>query len=316
MFVERGQAAFIEEPTPVCGRDTMLLETLYSGVSNGTERNFLMGGNYGGHWPSRIAYQLVSRVVECGPEITRFNVGDIVYTGTYPGHVPFHLARETDLIVKLPDGFNVPSAALLGVASVSFHDARRARVGVSDNALIYGGGLIGQFAAQAARVMGAQTTLADRHDDRLRLAAELGADRALDPTTAEGAQTLEAHAPYSVVFECSGGDVMDRIIGTREQAGLIEQRAHARVVMVAGRFDVRYNFNAAGMAEVDILHTQHFDQDDLEQVVRLAAKGAIRIRPLIREIAPFDDAVRVFDTLRDHPSRLLGTVFDFTGGAG
>jgi threonine dehydrogenase-like Zn-dependent dehydrogenase len=79
--------------------------------------------------------------------------------------------------------------------------------------------------------------------------------------------------------------------------------------MVAGRFDVTYNFNAAGMAELDILHTQHFDPIDLEQVVRLAARGDIKLRPLVRDVVPLDDAVRIFDTLRDHPSRLLGTVF-------
>jgi threonine dehydrogenase-like Zn-dependent dehydrogenase len=65
----------------------------------------------------------------------------------------------------------------------------------------------------------------------------------------------------------------------------------------------------AGNAEVDIVHTQHFDQEDLEQVVRLVARGDIRIRPLIRDVVPLDEAVRIFDTLRDHPRQLLGTVF-------
>jgi 2-desacetyl-2-hydroxyethyl bacteriochlorophyllide A dehydrogenase len=256
----------------------------------------------------------VSRVVECGAEISRFKVGDIVYTGTYPGHVPFHLARETDLIIRLPDGFDLQCAALLGVASVAFHDARRAQVRVNDNVLVFGAGLIGQFAAQSAHVMGAQVTVADRHDDRLRLAAGLGADRVINPASAEGLAALGAHKPYSVIFECSGGDVLDQIIGTPGHVSLIGRRAHARLVLVAGRFDVHYNFNAAGMAELDILHTQHFDQGDLEQVVRLAAKGEIRIRPLIRDIVPFQDAIRIFDRLRDDRSGLLGTIFDFTTG--
>ncbi len=79
--------------------------------------------------------------------------------------------------------------------------------------------------------------------------------------------------------------------------------------LVAGRYDVKYNFNMAGSAEVDIVHTQHFDQDDLEQVVRLAARGDIRVRPLIRDVVPLDEAVRIYNTLRDNPRQLLGTVF-------
>ena len=51
MFVAKGKTELIQEPAPVCGNDTILLKTLYSGMTNGTERNLLMGGNYGGTWP-------------------------------------------------------------------------------------------------------------------------------------------------------------------------------------------------------------------------------------------------------------------------
>lgn len=75
MFVEKGRAAFVEEPAPVCAPDTVLLQTLYFGLTNGTERNILMDGNYGGRWPNRCVYQLVSRVIEVGVEITKLAVG-------------------------------------------------------------------------------------------------------------------------------------------------------------------------------------------------------------------------------------------------
>ncbi|MFW6154433.1 MAG: zinc-dependent alcohol dehydrogenase [Planctomycetota bacterium] len=313
MFTARGTAEIIDEPTPICTDDTLLLRTLYSGVSNGTERSFLMGGSYGGrNWPQRIAYQHVSEVVECGPTVTGFGVGDIVFTGRCHGHVEYHLARESDLIVKLPDGLSLKTAALMGVASVAFHDARRGRIVPEDNVAVFGAGLIGQLAAQAARVRGARVTVVDRLDDRLALAAELGADVVLNIDTEEGREHLAGGAPYSAVFECSGADVLDTIIGTPGRAGLVGRRSHARLILVAGRFDVTYNFNAAGAAELDILHTQHFDQADLDQVLRLTVRGDIRLAPLIRRIAPFTSAPSVYDTLRDEPSALLGTVFDVT----
>jgi 2-desacetyl-2-hydroxyethyl bacteriochlorophyllide A dehydrogenase len=311
MFVVKGKAEILEEPMPVCTEHTALLKVLYSGVSNGTERSFLMDGNYGAGraYPKRIAYQHVSRVVEVGANVTRFEVGDIVFSATYPGHVEYHLIRDSDLAIVLPEGLDLVGAALLGVASVSFHDAQRARVRPEDNVLVIGAGLIGQFAAQAARVMGAQVTVAGHHEDRLALAKALGADRAINTTTEEGLAEVAAHKPYSVIFECSGGDVLDWVIGVPGSPGLVARRSHARLVMVAGRFDVTYNFNMAGSAELDILHTQHFDPLDLAQVVRLAQRGDIRLRPLVREVVPLDDAVRVYDTMRDHPRRLLGTVF-------
>lgn len=59
MFVSQGQAQLIDEPVPTCTSDTMLVRTIYSGLSNGTERSFLMGGPYSAPWPTRIAYQHV-----------------------------------------------------------------------------------------------------------------------------------------------------------------------------------------------------------------------------------------------------------------
>lgn len=307
MFVAKGKAALIEEDKPICRDDTVLLKTIYSGLTNGTERNVLMGGNYGGSWPDRCAYQKVSEVVECGAAITRFIPGDIVYTGILTGHVEYHLAKESDLIIKLPAGFDLEAAALLGVAAVPFHDARRAEVHPGDNILVFGAGLIGQFAAQTARVMGAVVTMVDVDDERLELARELGTDLIANFEKEEGQAFLQQKKPYSVVFECSGADVLGSIIGTDWGNGLIGFRA--RVVMVAGRDEVCYHSNAAQGAEVAIMHANHFNQDDLSQVLDLVGKGRILIRPLIRDIVPIANVISIYDTLRDYPNRLLGTVF-------
>jgi 2-desacetyl-2-hydroxyethyl bacteriochlorophyllide A dehydrogenase len=311
MFVEEGQAALIDEEMPVCSDDTILVRTLYSGLSNGTERNFLVGGNYGAGrpYPKRIAYQQVSEVIECGSAITRFSVGDIIFVGASHGHVEYRQVKESDLAVKLPDGFDLEAGALIGVASVSYHDAKRARVSPGDNALVFGDGPIGQFAAQAARVLGATVTLVGHHNDRLRVAGELGIQNTYSNSDDSEGDGLKDGAPYPVVFECSGADVLGQIIGVSGKPGLIGRKTGARVVLAAGRFDVTYSFNAAGAAEVDILHTTHFEQNDLEELVDYVAKGEIQIRPLIKDVVPLSEVVAVFDTLRDNKSALFGTVF-------
>ena len=306
-FVEKGRAAFVEEPKPLCVADGLLLRTLYSGVTNGTERNVLLGGNYGGSWPSRCGYQLVSRVIEVGERAADFAVGDIVYTGTFPGHVEYHTARPADLMVKLPEGCDLQAAALLGVASVPMHDIRRAGVAVDDRVLVVGAGLVGQLAAQAARVVGAEVTICDVDAARLGLAAELGADHCVDVSSEAGKQELRALGPFTVVVECSGADVLGLVIGGAGGAGLIGHRA--RVLVIAGRHEVTYNFNAAQGAEVAVLHAGHFDQSDLQQVLRHVLKGTIRIRPLIKDVVPIAEALPIYDTLRDNPNELLGTVF-------
>ena len=52
-----------------------------------------------------------------------------------------------------------------------------------------------------------------------------------------------------------------------------------------------------------------FDQDDLEQVVRLVECGFIHLTQSIRDKLLFDEAVQTFNTLRDNPGQLLGALF-------
>lgn len=145
-----------------------------------------------------------------------------------------------------PEGFDLESAALLGDASVSCHNAMRASVGSTENVLGFGSGLIGLFAAQACRVLGARVTVTDLSEGRLALAEQLGADR-----------VIQAGQPH----------------------------------------------------ELAVLHAGHSDNSDLENAVHHVEAKDIKIRPLISTVVPIDDALQVYDTLRDNPTDLLGTVF-------
>ena|SRR5437867_1815734 len=80
IFPEKGRAAFREEPTPGCSPGTLLCQSLYTGLTNGTERNVLVGGNYGGSWPARCGYQNVGRVLAVGAGVEGYQPGEIIPT--------------------------------------------------------------------------------------------------------------------------------------------------------------------------------------------------------------------------------------------
>ena len=312
--VEKGIVKIVELEKPVCTADTMLVQNIYSGISNGTERNVMMGGTYGvGSFPDKCNYQPVARVVEVGANIKKYKVGDIVYAATFPGHMQYHLLREDDLMTKLPEGFDLLEAALLGTAGVPFHNTMRAEVSADDKVLVMGAGLIGQFAAQAARACGAEVTVADLNEMRLNFAKDLGADHICNLSTPAGNDALMEQGPFDVVYELTGLDqVVEQIIGVGfGTKSLLKDRS--RVILTAGRLNVTYNFNAAQEKEIALLHVHHFDQCDLDNVVRLVQKGTIRIKPLITRVVPFAEAPAVFEILRDDPLSLMGTVIDWQG---
>ena len=61
----------------------------------------------------------------------------------------------------------------------------------------------------------------------------------------------------------------------------------------------------------EINHASHFEYDDLEQLVRLADSGVIRIGPVIQDVVPIQDALQIYDRLWDAPDELFGTVFSW-----
>ena len=69
------------EPDAPVGNQ-VVTQTIYSGVTNGTERNDLLDGNYAHPdeaLPAGWGYQNVGRVVELGPDVARLEVGDVLY---------------------------------------------------------------------------------------------------------------------------------------------------------------------------------------------------------------------------------------------
>ncbi|MCX7011224.1 MAG: zinc-binding dehydrogenase [Candidatus Sumerlaeota bacterium] len=311
MFVEQGKAVLQDEPTPVCQPGTVLCQSLFTGLTNGTERNFLCGGNYGGRrWPRRSGYQNVGKILEIGAGCVRgYNVGDIVYTGNFCYHRQYFAApaKEDSLLAKLPPAVDPKHAALFGVASVAMHDVRRADVRIGDRVLVIGAGPVGQFTAQAARLAGAVVTVCDLNARRLEAAAGLGAHKTMTPD--EDWANIKGGGPYDCVFEDSGAPILDRVLGPKPGQGILKRRG--RLVMIAGRDEVNYTFNCGQACELTIHHAGHFDLDDLLQVCRLTSEGAIQVGPIIQEVVPFANMPSVYDRLRDDPASLFGVVFQW-----
>jgi len=287
------------------------IRTLFSGITNGTERNNLLRGNYSmpdAALPYGYGYQNVGRVIEVGPDCKKSQVGDLVYTSQ--DHREFLMEVEDGLLIKLPDSVDPKHAALFGVASVAMHDVRRAETMLGDRVLVVGAGPIGQFTAQSARAAGAHVTVADLDTHRLDLAGQCGAHKTIQITGDDSwSGPVREAGPFDAVFEDSGADVLGKIIGVGWGDGVIKHRG--KVVVIAGREDVVYRFNSGQGKEVAVLQASHFDNSDLAEVVRLVSVGIILVEPLIQDVVKPDQAKRIYDTLRDKPNALMGTVFDW-----
>jgi 2-desacetyl-2-hydroxyethyl bacteriochlorophyllide A dehydrogenase len=279
-------------------------ETIYSGITNGTERNQLIGGNYAPkdeQLPtSGGGYQNVGRVIEVGPDVKELQVGDMLYMSA--AHSEYIVMAEDDLLIKLPDSVDRTEAALFGMTSVAMRTCRNTELKMGEQVLIVGAGIIGQVAAQIAAVMGARATLCDISPNRLELAREIGAAETVLDVSGDGWEKGIIDGTFDAVIDFAGVPGMeDQLISAVRRRG--------RVIFIAGRGKVTYTFNLGQGQEIQLKQNSHFDRDDLENLCRLVDRGMVKIAPLIRDVVPVSEAKRIYDTLRDNPTELLGTVF-------
>lgn len=292
------------EPAPPVGNE-VLCEAVYTGLTNGTERNELIGGNYSApdeRLPAGGGYQNVGRVIETGPEVTQLQRGELIYASV--AHVERFTIAEDGLLLKLPADIEPSEAALFGISGVAMHCCRRLDLRIGEKVLIIGQGCIGMFAAQICNAMGARVTVCDIEESRLEQARQLGVAEQVFNTSGEGWSAQIEDDAYDAVMDFAGAsDMVTPMIRAC--------KPRARVLLVAGRFDVNYTFNVGQHKEISILQCSHFTCDDLENVCRLLRQGTFSIGPLIRHQVPLAEAPRLYRWLRDEPMRLLGTVFEW-----
>ena len=279
--------------------------TIYSGVTNGTERNDLLGGNYAhpdDALPAGWGYQHVGRVIETGPDAAELAVGDLVYINA--DHMEYVVTREDGLLIKLPPDVDPKQAALFGMTGVTMRSCRHAELRMGERVLIVGQGFIGQMAAQIASAMGARVAVCEIDAGRLELARGTGAAEQVFDVAGDGWARQVAGGAFDALIDTAG------VAGTEDQLiGALKSRG--RLLLIGGRFHVNYTFNLGQAHEITIRQNTGYDRDDLANLCRLVRRGVVDIAPLLHEVAPVTDAGRIYATLRDAPYDLLGTVFDW-----
>ena len=317
-YPARGQMRFFDlGPIPKLKPTEVLIRTHYSGITNGTERHSLLGEHgWAGRFPSRNGYQHVGRIEKAGSEVQQFQEGDWVFYGCYVGHRAWHVqdvvsadarANDSHLCLALPPDVDRKPCALLGVAGVAMRGVRRFRIAPARKVWVAGQGLIGHFAGQAARALGAHVTVSDIDDKRLEIAKTCGAHRVINARAAAAWPALEDGAPYDCIIDACG---LDSFLLDVHVHGVL---AHGGVVgVLAVHMETTFMWSMLHTSEGSIEVSCHFSLDDLEVLLRFIEQGVIRMGAVISHVVPIDDAPQIYETLRDRPADLLGVVFDWT----
>lgn len=93
-----------------------------------------------------------------------------------PGGLSEYMVVDATKVYKLEGDVNLSYASLTEPLACCIHSVKKANIDFGDNVLIMGVGIMGLFHIQLAKLRGAKVIACDINEERLKVAANLGAD--------------------------------------------------------------------------------------------------------------------------------------------
>jgi predicted dehydrogenase/threonine dehydrogenase-like Zn-dependent dehydrogenase len=288
-----GELAVLDVPAPSCRPGGVLVRSLFSLISTGTEmtkvneaRLSLLGKARARPDQVRkvldsvaqqglrstyakamnrldsftpLGYSLAGVVVEVGRGAEEFRIGQVVACAgnEYALHAEVNWI-PTNLCVPVPDSVSPRLAAFSTVGAIALHGVRRAEPQLGDTACVIGLGLIGQIVVRLLKAAGVHVVGLDTSAERCRL-AETGGAAACDNPDAAGLDHIER-----VLSELSGGFGADHVLLTAGgssngpvEAAVRLARDRARVVDI-GKLRLDLPWNTYYEKELDVRFSRSY----------------------------------------------------------
>lgn len=214
-------------------------------------------------------------------------------------------ARET---IRLPDGLDLESAALVEPLAVGIHAVRVANLKAGSRVMVIGAGPIGLTVALWARFFGArEVVVSELAPSRAALAVKMGATRVIRPDPAGGAEQLleqfidVAGGPPEVIFECVGAPgLLQQCIEMAPQRGKIVP------VGVCEQPDNIMPFFGL-IKELRIQFAIAYTRDDFDTCLAMLAEKRIDVSAMVTDIVGLDELPEAFEALRtpSHQCKVL-----------
>src|SRR5687768_11301882 len=275
-----GRVAVGEVPVPVVQSGRVLVRTVASLISAGTERASIESGRKSLMQEARerpdlvkavidrartdglrntfnavrgklassqaLGYSAAGTVIAVGQDVTDFAPGDrVACAGVgFASHAEV-LSVPTNLCVSLPDNLDFESGAFGTLGAIALQGVRLAQPTLGESVVVIGLGLVGQLTVQLLKANGCRVFGLDLDPARVALAVELGADRAV-VSSEEAADEL---------YKWTRGRGADAVLITAATDSNQPVELAARVSRLKGRVIV------VGMTGLDIPRQPFFSRE-------------------------------------------------------
>ncbi|ANE46197.1 hypothetical protein SY83_07840 [Paenibacillus swuensis] len=317
------------------------LQTLYSGISAGTQLTAYRGTNpfvgktydpdlrlftpredntslypVSGGW----AYEEVGVVEEIGPDVHTIQVGDIVY-GAWGHSSAAVVTEQFALDHKLPSDMDPLCGIYSQMGAIALNAILDADIHVGETVAVFGQGVPGQLVSQLARLNGGTVIAIDLDPYRLEKSTAFGAHHTLN--SSEG----DISAAIRQLTGGRGADVAIEISGASPALHeAIRSVAYNGKVVTAGFYqggakDVylgeefhhnRVQLICSQIGGVAPWLNRRWDRIRMEQtIMQLAKSGALKLAELVTHQFNFEQAADAYRMLDENKEPVLQSVLKF-----
>lgn len=345
------QLDILEVALAAPGPDDVLVETLFSGISHGTEMNVYRGhapqwskrydrdlrlfrpipagaaarperGYWtpaDNHWdfPLAYGYANVGRVLARGANVAAPALGSLVYA--YQPHQTAYVA-PAEAVVPLPTLSNPALGVLYANLNTAYNGVLDADIRLDDTVVVFGQGVVGLLVTQFLRRTAAQRIITvDTLPARRELSRRLGAADSLDPAAGDIALAVREQT------EGRGADVVIEVSGSYAALQEAIRTAAPNTTVVAMSW---YGGNGEALRLADEFHHNRITikssqvgaidpalsaSHSLDRRARqvAAAFAELDLAPLLSDIVPFAEAARGYDLVDRHGDRTTQVVLAY-----
>lgn len=288
------------------------------------------------HAPAILGHEMSGVIVETGPDVTGFQVGDrvivdpqipcgkceyclrgdvnlcptkkVLGTQAWPGAFGEFITAPQDAVFHLPDALSFEQGSLIEPLTVAVHVARRAGIGPGSSVVVLGSGSIGGMVCGTARAYGATTVIAaDIRQHCLDAARErMGATHDFllpDPGFA------------GAVRELTGGHGADVVVVAADDPALVDLaldiiKRRGMIVLVALLTEAPLQFMGFKVIsrEAHIIGSTMANYADVRDALELVASGRVDVTGIVTHHLPIEEAQHAMElaaTKRDGAIKVL-----------
>ena len=266
--------------------------------------------------PRICGLDVAGEIVEIGPEVTGWSVGDAVLIDprnrvegglvgeTIDGGLAEYCLAPDHQLIKIPDGVSYEQAASLPVAYGTAHRmmVTRGKITENDRVLVLGAsGGVGTGAVLLAKMLGAEVVACSSSETKLLALKDLGADHVINYLETDYVKEIwklytkphrrKYEGGVTVVVNFTGGDTWVQSMRCLRRGGRL------LTCGATESFDPKTDLRYVWSFEFDILGSNSWEREDLIRTLDYLSEGAMEVP--ISGSYPLDQATEALRLIED-----------------